>query len=198
MLADLWGDKTRTVLVASSVAVGVFAIGMIITAFDILGEDIDASFAASNPANVEVGTDPFYSDLIRVVDKVPGVAAVEGRQVTGVRARRGDEGWQDVLLVGIEDFETSQIRQLGTIAGVQSLAAETRLMFSQDMLNSTGFQPGDAVEIRLADDSIHAMTVAAVVSDQCSAKPSPTQCPMPLSPLTPPGPSGPATISTIC
>ncbi len=172
VFADLWGDKTRTVLVASSIAVGVFAIGMIITAFDILGVDIDASFAASNPANVEVRTDPFYADLIRVIDKVPGVAAVEGRQMTGVRARRGDEGWQDVLLVAIEGFETSQIRQLGTIGGVQSLG-ENQVMFSQDMLNSTGFQPGDAVEIRLADDSIHALTVSAVVSDQATAKPDP-------------------------
>ncbi|MBP7963902.1 MAG: FtsX-like permease family protein [Caldilineaceae bacterium] len=172
VFADLWGDKTRTVLVASSIAVGVFAIGMIITAFVILGEDIDASFSGSNPANIEIRTDPFYADLIRVVETVPGVADVEGRQITQVRARRGDEGWQDVTLVGIADFANSHIRQLGTIEGSQSLA-ENEVMFSQDMLNSTGFQPGDAVEIRLPDDSIHAMTVTGVVSDQASAKPDP-------------------------
>ncbi len=171
VFADLWGDKTRTALVASSIAVGVFAIGMIITAFAILSEDIDASFAGSNPANIQVATDPFYPDLIRVIEKVPGVAEVEGRQITQVRARRGDEGWQDVLLVGIEDFGSSQIRQLGTIDGVQSLG-KNEVMFSQDMLNSTGFQPGDRVEIRLADDSIHAFTVTGVVSDQSTAEPS--------------------------
>ena len=98
VLSDLWGDKTRTILVASSVAVGVFAIGMIITAFAILGEDVDASFAASNPANIEVTTDPFYSDLIRVIEKVPGVVDVEGRQISAARAKRGDESWQDVQL----------------------------------------------------------------------------------------------------
>ena len=49
VVSDLWGDKTRTALVVASIAVGVFAIGMIITAFAILNEDINASYAASNP-----------------------------------------------------------------------------------------------------------------------------------------------------
>ena len=33
VLSDLWGDKTRTALVVASIAVGVFAIGTIITTF---------------------------------------------------------------------------------------------------------------------------------------------------------------------
>ena len=32
VLSDLWGNKTRTVLVVLSIAVGVFALGMIISA----------------------------------------------------------------------------------------------------------------------------------------------------------------------
>ena len=36
VFSDLWDDKTRTALVVASIAVGVFAVGMIITAYAIL------------------------------------------------------------------------------------------------------------------------------------------------------------------
>ena len=60
-----------------------------------------------NPANIEIWTDPFYEDFIRTIEKVPGVEEVEGRQITTIRARKGNENWQGVSLVGIADFENS-------------------------------------------------------------------------------------------
>ena len=119
VFSDLWDDKTRSSLVTASIAVGVFAVGMIITAFAILREDINSNYAAANPVNVEVWTSPFYEDLIRVIEKVPGVEDVEGRQSIPVRARRGDENWQTIALVGIKDFSRLTINQLSTIEGTQ-------------------------------------------------------------------------------
>ena len=66
VFSDLWGDKTRTALVVASIAVGVFAIGTIITTFVFLSQDFNESFAASRPANIEIWIDPFQEDLIRV------------------------------------------------------------------------------------------------------------------------------------
>ena len=80
VFSDLWDDKTRTALVVASIAVGVFAVGMIITAFFVLSEDINTSYAAANPVNIEIYTAPFYEDLVRVIEKVPGVDDVEGRR----------------------------------------------------------------------------------------------------------------------
>ncbi len=171
VLSDLWGDKTRTALVVASVAVGVFAIGMIITAFVILNEDINASYAASNPTNIEIWTDPFHEDFIRVLEKVPGVDEVEGRQIIPIRVRRGDENWQGVTLIGVTDFENSNINQLGTIDGSQS-PGRSEIIFSQDMMNSTGFQVGDVIEIELPDATTHKLTVVGLVSDQQSARPT--------------------------
>ena len=54
VFSDLWDDKTRTGLVVASIAVGAFAIGMIISAYAILGRDINRSYSAVNPPNIEV------------------------------------------------------------------------------------------------------------------------------------------------
>lgn len=173
VLSDLWGDKTRTALVVASIAVGVFAIGMILTAFTILGQDINISYAATNPVNIEVWTDPFYEDLIRVIEKIPDVDEVEGRQIISIRTRRDNENWQGVKLIGLEKFENSNINQLGTIQGSQ-IPDRNEILFSEDLMNSTGFQVGDEIEIELPDGTTHPLTVVGLVSDQQSAKPDPS------------------------
>ena len=170
VLSDLWGDKTRTALVVASIAVGVFAIGTIITTFVFLSQDFNDSFAASNPANIEIWTDPFQEDLIRVIEKIPGVDQVEGRQIIPIRTRRGDENWQGATLIGVDDFENSSINQLGTVEGSLT-PGRNEIMFSEDLLNSTGFQVGDAIEIELPDGSSHDLTVVGLVTDQQSARP---------------------------
>jgi putative ABC transport system permease protein len=170
VFSDLWDDKTRTSLVVASIAVGVFAIGMIITAFVILSEDINYSYAAANPVNIEIWTDPFYEDLIRVIEKIPGVDDVEGRHILSIRVKRGDENWQSLSLIGVADFERSIINQLGTLEGVQ-FPGRDEVILSQDIMNNTGFQVGDEIEIELPGGSTHFLTVAGLVSDQTAARP---------------------------
>ena len=57
VLSDLWGNKVRTLLVVASMAVGLFAVGMIATIHAILSTDIRASYAAVNPANIMINAD---------------------------------------------------------------------------------------------------------------------------------------------
>ena len=47
VLNDLWGNKTRTLLIVLFIAVGLFAAGTIISAQTILSEGMVESFAAS-------------------------------------------------------------------------------------------------------------------------------------------------------
>jgi len=169
VLSDLWDDKTRTALVVASIAVGVFAVGMIITAFFVMSEDINTSYAAANPVNIEIRTDPFYEDLVRVIEKVPGVDDVEGRLMIPIRARKGIENWQGLTLVGIKDFDRLVINQLGTIDGTK-FPGRDEIIVSQDLMNDTSFQVGDEVEIETPDGSTHFLTVAGLVSDETTAR----------------------------
>jgi putative ABC transport system permease protein len=171
VFSDLWGDKTRTILVVASVAAGVFAVGMIITAFVILNEGINNNYASANPANIEIWTDAFYEDFVRVIEKVPGVEDVEGRRIVTVRARRGDENWLGLTLVGVADLERSVISQLATIEGAQVPAGD-EVIVSEDFLNNTGFQVGDKIEVELPDGSNHPLTVVGLVTDQTTARPN--------------------------
>lgn len=171
VFTDLWEDKTRTGLVVASIAVGVFAIGMIINAYVILGRDINRSYEAVNPPNIEVQTDPFDKDLVRVIEKIPGVDEAEGRRTMQVRARRGDENWQNLKLVAVSDF-SGGINLLDPIEGTQ-FAGEDQILISQNMMRVSGYHIGDVLEIELPDGSNRDLTVVGLVTDQTTAKPDP-------------------------
>lgn len=171
VVSDLWGDKTRTSLVVASIAVGVFAVGMIITTFAIISVDINYSFASVNPVNIEIWTDPFYKDFIQVIEKVPGVKGVEGRHISTIRGRKGQENWQNLSLIAVEDFENSIINQLSTIDGTR-FPRKGEVIVSQNMMRNTGFQVGEEIDVELPDGSTHNLTVVGLVTDQTANSPS--------------------------
>ena len=171
VFTDLWDDKTRTGLVVASIAAGVFAIGMIISAYVIMHEDINRSYAAVNPPNIEVRTDLFDQDLVRVIQNVPGVKEAEGRFILPIRARRGAEDWMDLTLVGVDNFN-SKINLRTSIEGV-GVAGKNETVISQDVVHISGLHPGNMLEIELPDSSRHFLTVVGLVSDQTTSKPDP-------------------------
>ena len=169
VFSDLWDDKTRTALVVASIAVGVFAIGMIITVFFVLSEEINASYAAANPVNIEISTSPFYEDVVRVIEKVPGVDDIEGRQMIPIRARKGNENWQGLTLVGIKDFDRLVINQLTVIDGT-NIPGKDEIIVSQDIMNDSGYQVGDLIEVETPNGMTHTLTVVGRVSDETTAR----------------------------
>ena len=154
----------------ASIAVGVFAVGVIIGAYTVLAMDINRGFAATNPPNIEISTDPFYSPLVDVVAKEPGVRQVEGRSVLPIRARGPYESWQDVKLVAMPE-DGNRINLLTRLDGGLRLNKDEALV-SKDMLHNTGFHVGEVIEIQLPDGSNHNLTVVGLVSDQTTSEPS--------------------------
>jgi putative ABC transport system permease protein len=167
VFADLWENKLRTLLVVASIAVGVFAVGTIVTTYVVLSEDVKVTFAARNPANIDIITDPFYDDFVRSIERVPGVLEAEGRHIINVRASNDDNVWKNIKLIGVDDFATLNINTLTVIEGVNT-PNRHELVMSHDFLNSTGFQVGDQVIIELPDGSTQSLPLVGLVSDQAT------------------------------
>ena len=51
---DLVDNKGRTLLVVFSIAVGVFSIGVIAGAYQIISTDLSISYSSKRPANIEM------------------------------------------------------------------------------------------------------------------------------------------------
>jgi putative ABC transport system permease protein len=171
VFSDLWDDKTRTILVVASIAVGVFAIGMIMSAYATLDRDINYSYASVNPPNIEMWTSSFDDGLVRSLRKVEGVEDVAGHYSMDVRASLGDENPQNLKLLGFSEFD-GEINHLAPIKGTV-YPEDGEILISQDMVHISGFRVGDVINIKLPDESTHELTVAGLVTDQLTAKPDP-------------------------
>ncbi|MBT3315850.1 MAG: FtsX-like permease family protein [Anaerolineae bacterium] len=172
VFSDLWDDKTRTILVVASIAVGVFAIGMVITSYAILDADINQSYASGNPPNIEIWTDDFDDGLVQSLKKIEGIEDVEGQHSLNVRASLGDdENPQNLKMLGFSDFD-GEINLLKPIEGT-AYPKRGEVLISQDMVHVSGFQVGDTLNIQLPDESTHELTVVGLVTDQLTSKPDP-------------------------
>jgi putative ABC transport system permease protein len=176
VLSDLWDSKSRTLLVVASIAVGVFAMGMIVSAYAIISEDIDVSFAAIHPANIEIWTDAFQEDFVRIIERVPGVSGAEGRRMMNIRGKRNDEGWIGLTFIAIPDFEEMNINQLTVIDGSGSPGLREMLV-SENFMVKTGYQVGDEILVGLPDGSEHALKVVGLVNDQVTGRGDPSSNP---------------------
>ena len=74
VFSDLWKNKTRSLLVIASIAVGLFAIGIIAKTYLSIDRDMQVGYQAINPANIEVQTSLLNQDN---VDRVAHLAGVE-------------------------------------------------------------------------------------------------------------------------
>jgi len=165
VFSDLWDNKMRTLLVVASIAVGVFSVGMIISAYVILAEEIDLNYASVSPVNIEIWTDPFYEDFIRIIKQIPGVATVEGRQTSGVRTSIDGIEWQNLDLIAVTNFEDMKINQLSTLEGTQ-FPGRRELLISQDFMADTGYKVGDQLQVEFTNDKIYTLPVVGIVGDQ--------------------------------
>jgi putative ABC transport system permease protein len=168
VLADLWINKSRTLLVVASITVGVFAIGALTSNYVILSEDIGVSYASAQPANIEVVTDPFDENLVKTVENIPGVLDAEGRHLLTVRTSLDGKSWQTLDIVAAEDFQDAQINLLTPGEGMM-VPEDRQLMVREDIMNSSGYHPGDEVLVQLADGTIRRMPVVGAIGDQYAA-----------------------------
>ena len=165
VLHDLWDSKARTLLVVFSIAVGVFSIGVIAGAYEIISNDMSVSYAANNPSNIELRTASFGEDVLSSIQNSHGVAGVEGRRVFNIRVRvAGTEKWTTLDMVAFEDFEANSINLLSPIEG-RAVPEKREVLLESDALNHMDVSTGDVLEFQLQDGSTKTMPVVGVVQD---------------------------------
>ncbi|MEJ2559144.1 MAG: ABC transporter permease, partial [Anaerolineae bacterium] len=165
VLADLWGNKARTLLVVASIAVGVFAIGVITGTYAILAEDLNTSYASTNPANISLLTTPFDLDFVDAISRMHGIADAEGRRQVTVRLQTGPDAWDTLTLVAISDIGETRIHKL-LPQQAAVIPADQELILERNTLADLGAAVGDTLTIELQDGTLRQLPIAGSALDQ--------------------------------
>jgi putative ABC transport system permease protein len=166
---DLLDNKGRTLLVVLSIAVGVFSIGVIAGAYQIISNDMSVSYSANNPANVELRMADFDEDTLQMIHNQRGVEDAEGRRVFNMRVRApGTEKWTTIDMIAFEDFEKNAINLLTPIAG-RTAPGKREVLLELDVLQHMDTGMGELLEVQLPDGSTKTLPVVGIVQDTAAS-----------------------------
>ena len=169
VIHDLLDNKGRTLLVVLSIAVGVFSIGVIAGAYQIIANDMSVSYSANRPANVELRMTDFDEEILEMIHNQRGVEDAEGRRVFNIRVRApGTEKWTTLDMIAFEDFEENGINLLIPIAG-QPKPEKREVLLEQDVLEHIDSGMGELLEFQLPDGSTKTLPVVGIVQDTAAS-----------------------------
>ena len=162
---DLFENKGRTALVVLSIAVGVFSIGVIAGTYVIISNDMSVTYAANNPANIEVRMDDFDDDLLTTIRNTRGIADAEGRRVVNMRVREMEsEQWTTLDIIALDDFEENKVNLLNLIEGKPE-PEKDEVILERDALDDLDVQIGQDLVFELHDGTSKSLRVVGIVQD---------------------------------
>jgi putative ABC transport system permease protein len=163
VISDLFDNKARTAMVVLSIAVGVFSIGVIAGAYQIISNDMSVSYAANRPGNIEFRMGNFNDDVLSTVSNAKGVLDAEGYRVVNFRIRTLDsDKWVSIDVVAINDFATNNINLLTSIEG-KAVAGKDEVLLEKDTLKHLDVKIGDKLAFEMPDGSIKTLPVVGIV-----------------------------------
>lgn len=164
ILLDLWHNKVRSLLAIASIAVGVFAIGMIAGSYAIIWRDIRTDYASVNPANIEIVTDAFEPGYVKTVRRLDGVAWAEGRRLVTVRVETAPGVWEELRLEAIHDFDDARINRLRPLQGA-AVPRNREVILEGKTAEALSAVLGDELTIELPDGTQRAIPVTGLAQD---------------------------------
>jgi len=171
VLKDLWSYKGRTLTVAVSIAVGVFAVGLASNAYLTILQDMNADFQLSNPHQAVLYVSPFNSDDLATVRKVPGVVDVNGRGSFSGRVETLPGKWSPILIGGLSDLEevTIDLIRPGKDGEQLNDLARHEIWIERSSLSLLPVKVGDTITVEVSEGHAREFRVAATVHDARNA-----------------------------
>lgn len=167
LIRDIWINRSRTVLVVISIAVGVFALGMIAMTRQALSTSLQTQYLAIRPADAIIQTEPVLDDdFISSLRHIKGVEEAEGRRSLALRLSVDGKGetWRDMTLYSLSDYEDQRLFKLSLNAG-QWPPEKGQVLLERATMEFLGLNQGDEMLIKTADGKQARLEVSGSVLD---------------------------------
>jgi putative ABC transport system permease protein len=165
VFADLRGNLGRTFLVIASIAVGLFAFGVIANLYVVTRLDMRDGYAATQPANIRLKTSLIDDDMVESISKIVGVKDAQGARLISLRLQSGPEEWITIDLHTQPGFADSPINQLTLEGGTLELS-KRQILIERYKLADTNAILGDQVVVETPSGQIRQLELVGVVNDQ--------------------------------
>lgn len=166
VLNDLLSNKIRTLLIVLSIAVGLFAVGTIISARAILSTELTRSYSRINPSSGTVRTAELFDEsFIQSVGDMQGVAEVDARRTTDGRIRVGaSEEWYNLTIFTVEDYNAMTVNKIFPTSGAWP-PPEEEILIERSALAVIEAEVGDVITLEMPSGKERQLRIAGLAHD---------------------------------
>lgn len=163
IINDIWGNKSRSMLVILSIAVGVGVVGMINNSRYMIERDLYGQYQLGNPASVSIYISPFQEDLSRAIEDLRAVEAAQPRRLVSAEITSG-EVLEDISLIVTPDFDDVAVNQMTLQAG-EAAPGLREIVLERQTAKALDLAVGDGLTVEMEDGSRYPLTVAGITQD---------------------------------
>ncbi|MFZ6026336.1 MAG: ABC transporter permease [Chloroflexota bacterium] len=165
VLTDLWGNKVRSFLVIASIAVGLFAVGLIMNMFIINQQDMETGYRSVNPANIQVYASKFDQDLVNRVKRLEGVADAEGVRTFSLRVRASEGEWKTIDFQAFPRIDEQEINRVRLLEGTWP-PDDQQVVVDSYKAGNLPAGLGGFIEVELPSGRTRLIEIAGITNDQ--------------------------------
>jgi putative ABC transport system permease protein len=164
VLADLWGNRTRSLLVVASITVGLFAIGVIATIYSVIAQDMRTAYLGVDAANIYIQSSLFNEEMLNTLREVKGVQRVMGVRAIDLRVITRGGKWESIELKSYPDPNQMVLNRLHLVIGTWP-PADGEIVVEQYKVKDLGVNLGGIVQIERPSQKNRELKIVGVVQD---------------------------------
>ncbi|MHB9003540.1 MAG: ABC transporter permease [Coriobacteriia bacterium] len=168
---DLTAHKFRTVLVILSIAVGIFAVGVVMGGRGVLIREFDREFAASRPPAISFATTDFDEHVLASMDRRDGVEHAEARRAISLRYTDrpdpGDSsaGWDVMSVEALRDFDDVRVGRPTPEDVTNWPPRAGEVVIERAAKQVVDYHVGDTLTVDGIDGERHVLTITGFAHD---------------------------------
>lgn len=164
ILNDIWGNKSRSLLVILSIAVGVGIVGIINNARYMIERDLYGQFKNGDPADVQLFISPFPKELAADIASMRAIDEAQARRTFSTSLILPDGTDETINLNVLPDYDQIKINRPELEAG--KLAPGLReITIERQAAKSLELEIGDEMLIEIDDQLHYTLVVSGIVHD---------------------------------
>jgi putative ABC transport system permease protein len=164
LLRDIGMAPGRIAMIVVAIAVGVYGVAAMSTAYSILTREISRNYLDTNPASASIELDAIDDALLDAVRRRPDIAAAEARTTIAARIEVKPNEWLPLKLFVVKDFNAMRLSTFKPESGAWP-PPQGSLLLEREALTLIGAKIGDRVPVKTHGGGTHEAPIAGTVHD---------------------------------
>ena len=164
LMGDVCSTQGRMAMMIGALAIGIFGVGTILSAYTILTREISANYLATHPASATIELNQVDDALLKEVRHRPGIAYAEPDVTVTAKVEVKPDEWLPILLFVVPDFNAMRINTFKPESGAWPPRGGSVLL-ERAALQLVNAKIGQSIQMQTPTGTKRSVVISGLVHD---------------------------------